>query len=87
VAPQQEHPSLPALALALAIAVLVPILTFAVIPGFVGRLVVVGLVAAGVVGAGMQSGLLDGRAVVGTEGLVCAGVYGGVMVVVAGVVG
>ena len=48
---------------------------------------VVCLVAGGVVGALMQSGVLEGRNVLGREGVVCAGMYGGVMVVVAGIVG
>jgi hypothetical protein len=70
-------------------AVLVPILTFAVIPGFLGRITVVLLVAAGIMGVAVQGGLIGSGEVLGREGclLQCAGIYGGVMVVVAGVVG
>lgn len=79
-----EPPSLSSLALAIAVAVLVPILTFTVIPGFVGRMTVVGLVAGGVVTALMQSRAV-GVAMLGRDSLVCGGVYGGVMIVVAGI--
>ena len=78
------------LAVAMAVAVLVPILTFAVIPGFVGRMTVVLLVGLSLVGSLMQSGSLD----LGADGsnssldiLLCAGVYGGAMAVVASMVG
>lgn len=42
----------------MAVAVLVPIMTFSVIPGFVGRMTVVLLVALGVFGAQMQAGTI-----------------------------
>jgi hypothetical protein len=64
----------------------VPILTFSVIPGFIGRLTVTGLVAGGVVGALMQSGVIAPRQTLGRDWLVCGGVYGGVMIVLAGII-
>jgi len=79
-----QPPGLSGLAVAIAVAVLIPILTFSVIPGFIGRMTVVGLVAGGVVFALMQSGSI-GRGMFGREGLICGGVYGGVMIVIAGI--
>jgi hypothetical protein len=78
-------PQLFSLAIAIAAAVLVPILTFAVIPGFIGRMTVVMLVALGIMGAMVQSGVA-GRDLVGTEGAVCVGIYGIGMMIIAGVV-
>lgn len=66
--------------------ILLPILTFNVIPNFLGRLTVTVLVATFAVFGLVQSGVLRGE-VLGREGMVCAAVYGGVMVVVAGVMG
>jgi len=68
------------LAIATAVAMLVPILTFAVIPGFVGRMTVVLLVALAVFGTQAQAGMIgiDRRDLV-----VCVGAYGGVMAVLA----
>lgn len=74
------------LAYAAIIAVLVPVLTFVVIPGFLERMVIVMLVFSGVAMAVVQSGLLAGmpeRRV--TDCIVCAGLYGGLMAVVGGV--
>jgi hypothetical protein len=77
------HPRI--VAIAVAAAVLIPILTFAVIPGFLGRMTVVMLVAMGIVGALYQSGVA-GRDLLGNmEWASCAVIYAGVMVVVAGV--
>jgi hypothetical protein len=81
---QPGRSGLSSLAVAIAVSVLIPILTFSVIPGFIGRMTVVGLVAGGVVGALMQSGVI-GRSVLGREALVCGGIYGGVMIILAGV--
>ncbi|KAK2034770.1 hypothetical protein LX32DRAFT_578446 [Colletotrichum zoysiae] len=83
---------LPTVALAFAAAFLLPILAFAVIPGFVGRMAVVFLVAVGVAAAVVQAGLFSGGAerpakVAATEGLLASGVYVGVMAVVAGIFG
>ncbi|TAQ88696.1 hypothetical protein B7494_g2983 [Chlorociboria aeruginascens] len=79
----QNH--LQGLAAAIAVAVLIPILTFNVIPGFLGRMTVVCLVAGGVVGALMQSGVV-GPGVIGREGAICGGIYVGVMTIIAGIV-
>jgi hypothetical protein len=80
----ESHSQLQGLAVAIAVAVLVPILTFNVIPGFIGRMTVVGLVAGGVVFALMQAGAV-GKGCFGKEGLVCGAIYGGVMAVIAGI--
>ncbi|KAG9235365.1 hypothetical protein BJ875DRAFT_374447 [Amylocarpus encephaloides] len=74
-----------ALAGALAISVLIPILTFSVIPGFVGRITATSLVVGGVLVALMQGGVVEQGMIFRSEGLMCAGIYGGVMVVVAGI--
>ncbi|KAK6213231.1 hypothetical protein QIS74_09233 [Colletotrichum tabaci] len=83
---------LPTVALAFAAAFLLPILAFAVIPGFVGRMAVVLLVAVGVAAGVVQAGLFSGGVdrpakVAATEGLLASGVYVGVMAVVAGIFG
>ncbi|KAK1993314.1 hypothetical protein LX36DRAFT_714684, partial [Colletotrichum falcatum] len=83
---------LPTVALAFAAAFLLPILAFAVIPGFVGRMAVILLVAVGVAAAVIQAGLFSGGAerpakVAATEGVLASGVYVGVMAVVAGIFG
>lgn len=80
----EPQSQLQGLAVAIAVAVLVPILTFSVIPGFIGRVTVVGLVASGVVFALMQAAVV-GKGCFGREGLVCGGIYGGVMIVIAGI--
>ena len=77
--------SLPGLATAVAVAILVPILTFNVIPQFIGRLTVTALVAVGVIFALMQSGVLERGMLFGREAMSCAGIYGGVMIVIAGI--
>jgi hypothetical protein len=81
----EPQSQLQGLAVAIAVAVLVPILTFNVIPGFIGRLTVVGLVASGVVFTLIQAGVV-GKQCFGREGLVCGGIYGCVMVVLAGII-
>lgn len=76
------------LAYAAAIAVLVPILTFVFIPGFLERMVIVLLVFSGVAAALVQSGMLArlpaDRGM--TDCVICAGLYGSLMAVVAGIV-
>jgi hypothetical protein len=68
-----------------AAAVLVPILTFAAIPGFLGRMTVVMVVAMFIGGGLFQSGVA-GRDLLGNmEWASCAVIYAGVMVVVAGI--
>lgn len=77
-------------ATALAAAFLVPILTFSIIPNWLGRMTVVLLVGAGVWGSVWQSGDKDREErewMVGGDMLVVAGVYGLVLGVVAAVVG
>ncbi|ETS02441.1 hypothetical protein M419DRAFT_78030 [Trichoderma reesei RUT C-30] len=81
-------PSVKGLALAMAMIVLAPIVCFSVIPGFVGRMTVVLLVGLGGAAALLQSGLF---ALVAEERstldwVLCAGVYGGVMAVIAGII-
>ncbi|KAG9242685.1 hypothetical protein BJ878DRAFT_514242 [Calycina marina] len=78
--------NLSSLAVAIAVAVLVPILTFTVIPNFLGRMTVAGLVACGVVFSLIQSSAIR-QSVIGREGLVCGGIYGGVMIVIAVIMG
>ena len=89
--PPQHHENaekspLAALAAAIAAMILIPILTFNVIPNFIGRITVTFLVACfaifGLVLSGVQKHDLFGK-----EGMLCAGVYGGVMIVVAGLMG
>ena len=78
--------SLSQLALGLFMALLVPVLTFIVIPDFIGRMTVVGLVVFGVAIAGFKSGLfklLSHRFGI-LDWLLWFGLYGGVMAVVAG---
>lgn len=74
-------------AIALAVAVLLPILTFSTIPGLVGRLIVVLLVGMSVAGSVVQSGSVGASAAGGysKDLFVSAAVYTGVMAVVAGV--
>ncbi|KAF6808604.1 hypothetical protein CSOJ01_07459 [Colletotrichum sojae] len=79
-------------ALAFAAAFLLPILTFAVIPGYLGRMAVVLLVAVGVALAVVQAGLFGAgkdrtASQAATEGLLVSGIYVGVMAVVAGIFG
>lgn len=74
-------------AIALAVAVLLPILTFSTIPGLVGRLIVVVLVGMSVAGSVVQSGSVGARAAGAYSKDLFMGValYTGVMAVVAGV--
>ena len=81
-----DQSALPGLASAIAASVLVPILTFNVIDTFLGRLVVTLLVAVGVIGALMQGGILTRRALFGQEAIICAAIYGGVMIIMAGII-
>ncbi|KAI0594004.1 hypothetical protein F4775DRAFT_586434 [Biscogniauxia sp. FL1348] len=72
------------LSLALAGAVIVPILTFTVIPGYLGRMTVVLLVGLGVLGALIQGHIVEVNAT--RDFCVCMGVYGAVMAILAGIV-
>ncbi|KAF4624567.1 hypothetical protein G7Y89_g13601 [Cudoniella acicularis] len=81
----KTQPALSTFAAAIAVAVLIPFLTFFLIPGFLGRITVMSLIAAGVVFGAVQVGVVEKTTLAGNEGLMCAGIYGGVMVVVAGI--
>ncbi|KAF3067923.1 hypothetical protein CFAM422_008249 [Trichoderma lentiforme] len=80
--------SLKRLVLAMAMIVLAPIVCFSVIPGFIGRMTVVFLVGLGGAVALFQSGLLNSLAEDRStlDWALCAGVYGGVMAVIAGII-
>lgn len=79
----EEQNPFPTLAIAIAVSILIPILTFSVIPTFLGRMTVVCLVGSGIVGALMQSDMVKVREILRKEGAVCGGVYLGSMVVLA----
>lgn len=99
-----QPPLLLSLSLGITGAILLPVLAFAAIPGFVGRLAVVFVVLVGVVGALLQQnqhqqgelvggfgggggGLGLGMSLSTRDVCVCAGCYGAVMAVLAGVMG
>lgn len=44
------------------------------------------LVASGLVGALMQSGILSRGALFGQEAIMCAAIHGGVMIILAGII-
>ncbi|KUJ10934.1 uncharacterized protein LY89DRAFT_739914 [Mollisia scopiformis] len=75
----------PALAAAIATSILLPVLTFTVIPGFIGRLTVTLLVALFTVAALIQAQILSRKVLLGRESVMCFGIYGGVMTVLAGI--
>jgi hypothetical protein len=79
--------ALTASAIAVALAVLIPILTFLVIPGFLGRLTVTGLVAGGVMWSLIQAGVLTAGHLLERDGLICGGIYLGGMAVIATIMG
>lgn len=81
---EHEPQHVQAFAAALAVSILVPILTFSVIPGILGRITASSLVVGGVLAVLMQGGLVDRNMLLRSEGMLCAGIYGGVMIVVAG---
>lgn len=78
------RPSITSLAAAVAVAVLLPVLSFASVPGLPGRMAVIWLVAAGVLNPLLQVGGARG-AMESRDAVVCAGIYGGAMSVVAAV--
>lgn len=82
--PSQPPDHIQTLALALAVSVLVPILAFSTIPGLLGRITAASLVVGGVLAVLIQGGVVGREILMRSEGLVCTGVYAGVMVVVAG---
>ncbi|KAM0324908.1 hypothetical protein ACHAQA_007874 [Verticillium albo-atrum] len=83
--------TMPQLVAAVAAAFLLPILCFIVIPGYVGRMAVVLIVAGGLLAALVQSGVLrmgaNGLAGLGgtQDCALCVGIYGAVMAIVAGI--
>jgi hypothetical protein len=82
-----EKSALPALAAAIAAMILIPILTFNVIPNFIGRITVTLLVACFACFGLVQSGVMGYDGLAGREGVLCAGVYGGIMICLAGIMG
>jgi len=76
--------SLTHVSVAVAGAVIVPILTFVVIPGFIGRMTVVCLVGIGTLGALVQGHVVELQAT--QETCLCFGLYGMVMAVLAGMI-
>ena len=82
---RQEKNPLPALAAAIAAMILIPILTFNVIPNFIGRITVTLLVALGAMFGLVQSGTLGYEALAERDGVFCAGVYGGILICLAGI--
>ncbi|KAI0437289.1 hypothetical protein F4803DRAFT_539401, partial [Xylaria telfairii] len=89
IAPQdQQHVMdkylLMRLSVAMAVAIILPILTFLVIPGFIGRMTVVSLVGSGILGASVQGRWIKFQAT--QEFCLSVGLYGGVMAVLAAMV-
>ncbi|KAI0150833.1 hypothetical protein GGR57DRAFT_493037 [Xylariaceae sp. FL1272] len=82
---QTEKPAIAQISVAAAVAIILPILTFLVIPGFLGRLTVASLVGGATLGALIQSNIVGLQAT--QELCVCIGLYGGVMAILAGVIG
>lgn len=78
----EESPIVP-LSIGITVSVILPILTFLIIPGYLGRLTVVFLVGLGILGALIQGGIVAVRT---WELSICVGLYGAVMAVIAGIV-
>ncbi|KAI1385966.1 uncharacterized protein F4822DRAFT_432825 [Hypoxylon trugodes] len=78
----EDTPVVP-LSVAVTVAVILPILTFLIIPGYLGRLTVVFLVGLSILGGLIQGGIVAVRT---WELLICVGLYGAVMAVIAGIV-
>lgn len=76
----ETRPFVP-LSLAMATAVVVPVLTFGVIPGYLGRIAVVLLVGLGILGMLIQGRVVGVRAT--RDFLICASFYGGIMATIA----
>ncbi|KAI1103387.1 hypothetical protein F4804DRAFT_342543 [Jackrogersella minutella] len=77
-----DSPVIP-LSIAVTVAVILPILTFLIIPGYLGRLTVVFLVGLSILGGLIQGGIVGVHT---WELLTCVGLYGAVMAVIAGIV-
>lgn len=73
------------MATAVAVAVLLPIITFLVIRNMIGRIVITILIALSIALGVWQSHLMNSEILLSKESLMCAGIYGGVMVVIAGI--
>lgn len=78
--------SLSTLACAISFTFLLPVLSFLVIPGLLGRLIVTVLVALGAIGGLLHIGLVSSNLILSQEGATCAALYGGVMLVIAAIV-
>ncbi|SPN99161.1 uncharacterized protein DNG_02196 [Cephalotrichum gorgonifer] len=82
-APRQvSHHSLAA---ALAVSVLLPVLSFSSMPGILGRMTVIWLVAVGLLNPLLMAGGVQGTGVGPRDAVACAAIYGGAMSVVAAV--
>lgn len=73
------------LAGAAALAILIPILTFLVVPALVGRVIITILVTLSVTTILLQSHLVNSKLLLSQEGGMCVGLYGGIMLVIAGI--
>jgi hypothetical protein len=78
--------SMPIIAIAIALGILAPVLTFLVVPEVLGRVIVTLLVALSVVGGLLQSRVVNTAVLLSRESGACAAVYGAVMLVIAGVI-
>ncbi|KAI0123530.1 hypothetical protein BJ170DRAFT_686799 [Xylariales sp. AK1849] len=81
---ESARPIIP-LSLAMAVAVVVPVLTFGVVPGYLDRLMVAFLFGLGILGALIQGQMVVVGVHAARDFCLCAGFYGAVMGVVAGV--
>jgi hypothetical protein len=77
---------MPIIAIAIALGILAPVLTFLVVPEVLGRVIVTLLVALSVVGGLLQSRVVNTAVLLSRESGACAAVYGAVMLVIAGVI-
>ncbi|KAI0475665.1 hypothetical protein GGR56DRAFT_695458 [Xylariaceae sp. FL0804] len=84
--PVVVRPAAAAAAAVAVAAVMLPVLTFAVVPNYVGRLTVALLFGLGVLGALFQGGAVDARGGTMRDLCICAGFYGGGMAVLAAVI-
>lgn len=95
--PVQEQPAKPTVksgnahvvlhvVIAMAVAVLIPIIAFSAVPGFVGRITVVLLVGLSAMGSVVQSGVVKRNVDSNADMMCITAVYAAVMAVVAGVI-
>lgn len=78
--------SLPVLACAISFTFLLPILSFLVIPGLLGRVIVTILVAFGALGGLLHTEIVSSNVLLSQEGATCIALYGGIMLVIAAIV-